>query len=68
MSRDRPIGAILSDLAKAGLVVDQILEEVGCITGSAEDHVVEKLRQVKGVTDVSEDLKFQLPPPDSPIQ
>jgi hypothetical protein len=67
-SGDRRIHDIAKDLADAGLKDGKVLEEIGSITGSAEERVVEKLRKVKGVTDVSPDIEFQLPPPDSTIQ
>lgn len=65
-NRDRPIRDISNDLVKAGLVVDRVLEEVGCITGSADDKDVPKLRKVRGVADCSPDAPIHIGPPDSP--
>lgn len=62
---DRPIHDIAKDLANAGLKDIQILQEVGSITGSAEDNTVAKLRRVRGVKDVSADLSINIGPPDS---
>ena len=64
-SGDRSLEQIAKDLAEAGLQDREILEMIGVITGSAEDESVEKLRRVRGVTDVSLNLMIQLEPPDS---
>jgi len=62
---DRPIHDIAKDLADTGLKDVQVLQEVGIITGSAEDDTVAKLRKVRGVKDVSADLSINIGPPDS---
>lgn len=62
---DRPIHDIARDLADAGLKDVHILQEVGIITGSAEDDTVAKLRKVRGVKDISADLSINIGPPDS---
>jgi hypothetical protein len=51
-----------------GFVVDQVLEEIGCITGSANEEIASRLRTIQGVVDVSplgEDI--DIGPPDAPI-
>ena len=65
-SSDRSIHEIAKDLADAGLTGSQILDAVGCVTGSAGAKVVAKLRKVRGVVDVSPDFPVDLGPPDSP--
>lgn len=65
-SGDRPIRNIAKDLADAGLIGGRVLAEVRCITGSAGDKVVAKLRKVPGVIDVSPDSPVDVGPPDSP--
>lgn len=62
---DRPIQNIAKDLAAAGLEDAQILQEIGSITGSAEDKAVEKLRKVNGVVDVSPESTIDVGPPGS---
>jgi len=62
---DRPIQDVARDLADAGLKGGQVLEEIGCITGSAEDDEVSKLRKVRGVKDVSPDISVDVGPPGS---
>ncbi|WP_440945560.1 hypothetical protein ACSAZL_15750 [Methanosarcina sp. T3] len=62
---DRPIHEVAKDLVDAGLKDVQVLQDVGIITGSAEDDTVAKLRKVRGVKDVSADLSINIGPPDS---
>jgi hypothetical protein len=64
-SSDRPIRDIAKDLADAGLTRSKVLKEIGCITGSAGDKTVAKLRKVRGVVDVSPDVPVDVGPPDS---
>lgn len=62
---DRPINDVAKELADVGLKDIQVLQDVGSITGSAEDETVEKLRKVRGVKDVSSDISIDVGPPDS---
>jgi hypothetical protein len=65
-SSDRPIQDVAKDLAATGFSVGSVLDEAGCITGAASDAVVEKLRGIAGVVDVSPDAPIDLGPPDAP--
>ena len=65
-SGDRPVKDVAKDLKAAGFSVEQVLDEIGAITGSADDRVAEKARSVKGVTDVSPDTAIDIGPPGSP--
>jgi hypothetical protein len=60
-------GTKLEDLAKklseAGFAVDQVLTEIGSITGKADAKVAEKIRSISGVTDVSREVKIDIGPP-----
>jgi len=66
-SPDRPISEVSKKLIKAGFSVDQVLDEIGSITGTASDDVVEKVRSVDGVADVSPDHPIDVGPPDAPV-
>ena len=66
-SDERPIREIAQELAEAGLQDGQVLEAVGCITGAASDQVAAKLRQVRGVLDVSVDTSIDVGPPDAKL-
>jgi len=61
---DRSIQDIAGELAKAGHTDIRVLDEVGCITGSAEDEAVSRLRRVRGVMDISPDVPVHIGPPD----
>ena len=50
---DRPLHDVAKDLRKHGFSIDQVLDELQMITGSAADDVAEKARSVKGVSNVS---------------
>jgi hypothetical protein len=58
---------VAKKLTETGFAVDQVLDEIGSITGSATDDVVEKLRGIPGVADVSLDLPIDIGPPDAPV-
>lgn len=62
---DRPIKDVAKELADAGLKDVQVLEEVGSITGSAEEEAVPKLRKVRGIVDVEQDVSVDIGPPGS---
>lgn len=66
-SGDRALGDVKKKLTEAGFAVDQVLGEIGCITGSADDDVAERLRSVPGVVDVSADTPINIGPPDSTV-
>jgi hypothetical protein len=60
VSDERPIKKVAADLRAAGFDVDQILEEVGTITGSAAPDKVPQLRKIQGVMDVSPDYPVKI--------
>lgn len=64
-SGQRPLGEIAGELAAKGFATDSVLEEIGCITGTATDDVADKLRQVSGVEDVSPEPQINIGPPGS---
>lgn len=62
------IGAVAARLRDSGMQVEQVLEGLGVITGSAPATARSALTAVEGVVSVDEQLTYQLPPPDSPVQ
>jgi hypothetical protein len=67
-SGDRPIGDVEKDLKECGFEVGEVLEAIGCVSGSGDDDVAQKARGVRGVTDVSpEPGSIDVGPPDAPI-
>jgi hypothetical protein len=67
LSGDRPVPEVTADLEAAGLKIDQILAEVGVVTGSAPANAASRLRRVGGVSDVSADHGVDIGPPGSPV-
>jgi len=65
-SGDRPVNEVAKDLRQSGFAVDQVLEEIGIITGAASEDVVKKARAIRGVADVSRDEPIDIGPPGSP--
>jgi len=68
MSGDRSLSEVEQDLTGAGFVVDQVLNEIGIITGTASEDVADDLRAISGVADVSpEPPPINIGPPDAPV-
>ena len=67
VSGDRPIHEVANDLRAAGFDVDQVLESIGSVTGSAHPKNAKRLRSVPGVLDVSPDHPADIGPPGAPI-
>ena len=65
-SGERSAKDVAKDLKAKGFSVDQVLDEIGAITGAADDGVVEKVRAIKGVADVSPEGTIDIGPPDAP--
>jgi hypothetical protein len=62
------IGDVADVLRRAGMQVDQVLDDVGVVVGTIDPAAEHSLRSVDGVQSVDRALSFQLPPPDAPIQ
>lgn len=68
-SGERPLSSIKKDLKEAGFDADETFDEIGVLIGSSSDKNADKLRAVKGITDVSpEPPPIDIGPPDSDIQ
>ena len=67
VSGDRSIHEIAKDLKASGFDVDQVLEFAGSVTGSALPNSAKKLRAIRGVADVSDDVPVDIGPPDALI-
>ena len=59
---------VVESLRATGMQVEQVLGSLGIVTGSAPPDALDALRGVEGVDSVDEQLSYQLPPPDSPVQ
>ena len=67
LANDRPVSDVSNELTQTGFDIDQVLDQIGCITGSGSDEVARKLRKIPGVADVSPETTIQLPPSDESI-
>jgi len=62
------IDEVAERLREAGMSVDDVLSEIGVITGRISEAEADGLADVEGVADVERSHGFQLAPPDSDIQ
>src|SRR5947209_6636852 len=67
LSGNRHINDVARDLKATGFQVDQVLDAIGVVTGSAPSSHLAKLRKVAGVADVSLDHPVDIGPPGAPI-
>ena len=65
-SGDRDVAEIAEELTTRGFTTDQALGEIGVIVGSAPNELLDDLRSVPGVADISEEQQIDIGPPDSP--
>jgi hypothetical protein len=66
-SPDHSIEKIKKELVKAGFSVENVFDQIGSLSGTASDEVIEKLKSVDGVADVSPDHPINIGPPDAPV-
>lgn len=59
---------VVARCRKAGMKIEHEMKTIGVISGSIDDAALEKLRRVKGVSQVEAESSFQLAPPDSDVQ
>ena len=61
------LDGVAEQLKAAGMHVDQVLEAIGIITGTANTQVLAALEQVPGVT-IETQHDFTIAPPNSDVQ
>ncbi|RBY82875.1 hypothetical protein DQ238_02355 [Geodermatophilus sp. TF02-6] len=62
------VDTVAQELRERGLRVDQVLDEIGVISGRMPTGRPLAALQVDGVSSVEEAGRVQLPPPDAPVQ
>ena len=62
------ISEVAAALQAAGMQVEQTMETIGVITGTAETGQIGNLSRVAGVANVEQGHEVQLPPSNSPLQ
>lgn len=65
ISSDQSINEIASRLSAEGLTIRDVLEELGCITGSADIATADRLKHIQGVVDIAPDIQIDMGPPGS---
>ncbi len=66
LSNTHPLSEIVEKVKESGFKVEHVLSEIGCITGGASEEAATKVRNVKGVADVAEEVNVDVGPPDNP--
>ena len=61
----RPLADIARDLKQLGFDPVQVLEELGLLTGHADEDTIEACRAVTGVTSIEPEPTFDVGPPGS---
>ncbi len=65
-SENFPLEEVRKRVTDAGFRIDEVLEEIGCITGYADDAVANTIRRLPGIVDVSQELpSINIGPPDA---
>lgn len=62
-TQERALDAISTDLAARGFQVDEVLDAIGTIIGSADETTARALTAVDGVSDVEPDAGIDIGPP-----
>jgi hypothetical protein len=65
-SGDHSLRDVQKQLTDTGFTVEQVLDQIGIIIGSASDEVAARLRTIPGVADVSPDTDVGFPPAKEP--
>jgi hypothetical protein len=66
LSGDRSVHDVEQELTQQGFKVDEVLDAVGSIKGSADPAIVKRLRTLPGVADVEEDSIIDIGKPGDP--
>lgn len=67
LAPETSVRAAKTALTKAGLRIDQVLSEIGVVTGRGTAALGQSLRGIPGVVDVAEQPAIDIGPPDTPI-
>ena len=57
--------AVVSAVRERGFEVEDVIEEIATLVGSAEEKELERIRRIHGVYSVEEEKNVQLPFPES---
>ena len=62
------LGEVVERLRAAGMDVEHANDLLGTVTGSIDEARVSSLESVDGVVSVEHGHRYELPPPDAPVQ
>ena len=62
------IDGVVRSLKASGMHVDDVLAEIGFISGSVPSGRITALASVPGVASVDQELTYRVPPPGSAVQ
>ncbi len=65
VSSDWSLTDIAARLKAEGLTICDLLEDIGCITGEADNATAERLKHIDGVVNIAQDIPIDLGPPGS---
>ncbi|MBR2513484.1 MAG: hypothetical protein IKE45_05585 [Halomonas sp.] len=65
ISSDQSIKEIATRLSAEGLTIRDVLEDIGCITGSADIATADRLKKIEGVVDIAPDMQIEIGPPNA---
>ncbi|RUR31672.1 hypothetical protein [Vreelandella nanhaiensis] len=65
ISSDQSITDIAARLKAEGLTIRDLLEDIGCITGAADNATAERLKHIEGVVDIAPDMQIEIGQPGS---
>lgn len=65
ISSDQSMTEIAARLKAEGLTIRDLLEDIGCITGAADNATAERLKHIEGVVDIAPDMHMGIGQPGS---
>lgn len=60
------LAQVKEGLRGCGFKIADVMDEIGVITGTADEQAAEKARRIAGVADVSPETQIDVGPPGSP--
>lgn len=65
ISSDQSITDIAARLKAEGMTIRDLLEDIGCITGAADNATAQRLKHIEGVVDIAPDMQIEIGQPGS---
>lgn len=65
ISSDQSITDIAARLKAEGMTIRDLLEDIGCIIGAADNATAQRLKHIEGVVDIAPDMQIEIGQPGS---